>query len=105
MIVNSLFAVSQEAHDIDEDSLEAELTALLKTDRSEVSPGAAVVSPPIKQVELTTQEDDLEARLASLTLGASQQESGTEDLSQLRQGGKEKSQSSTKRLKLPPLPA
>ena len=90
--------MSQDTHD--EDSLEAELMAFLKTDQSEVP--AAAVSSPTKQ---TTDEDELEARLASLSIGAGQREKGTVNLDQHESGGRDKSQTSTKRLKVQPLPA
>ena len=96
---SDLFTVSQETHD--EDSLEAELAALLKPDQSEIL--AADVVSPTKRVESTTDEDELEARLASLSIGTGQrEENGTSNMKQL---GKDKSQISTKHSKLPPLPA
>ena len=99
---SDLFTVSQETHD--EDGLEAELTALLKPDQSEIS--AADVVSPTKRVESTTDEDELEARLASLSIGTGQrEENGTSNMKQLEPQGKDKSQISTKHSKLPPLPA
>lgn len=83
--------------------MEAELTALLKADQSEVS--AACVVSPTKRVESTTDEDELEARLASLSIGAGLRENGTANATQLKPQGKDKSEISTKRSKLPPLPA
>ena len=96
--MSNLFTVSQDTHD--EDSLEAELMAFLKADQSKVP--AAAVSSPIKQ---TTDEDELEARLASLSIGAGQREKGTVDLDQHEPGGRDKCQTSTKHLKVQPLPA
>ena len=90
-----VLTVSQDTHD--EDILEAELMAFLKGDHTAVG-----VSSPTKQ---TTDEDELEARLASLSIGADQQEKGTAGLDQHEPGGRDKSQTSTKRLKVQPLPA
>ena len=87
----------------DEEGLEAELTALLKTGPNEVpsaTTGGGV--SPIKQT--TTDEDDLEARLAALRISAGQREQGTADSSdQVELEGRDKSRASTK--KLQPLPA
>ena len=100
-LLDIFFTVSQDTHD--KDSLEAELTALLKLDGSEVL-AAGVVSP----VKLATDEDELEARLASLSIGAGQWEKGVRDLDltdREPEGRDNKPQVSTKRSKQQPLPA
>jgi hypothetical protein len=99
-----LFTVSQGIDD--EDSLEAELAAFLKTDPSEVSVAGATggLISSIKQTT-TTDEDDLEARLAALSIGAGQREKGTADSGQVESEGRDKTHTSTKRSKLQPLPA
>ena len=96
-----LFPVSQGIDD--EEGLEAELTALLKTGPNE-APSATTggVVSPIKQT--TTDEDDLEARLAALRISAGQREKGTADSSdQVELERRDKPRASTK--KLQPLPA
>lgn len=103
-IYSTLFPVSQGIDD--EESLEDKLTALLKTGPSEVpaaAAGAGHVVSPIKPT--TTDEDDLEARLAALSIGAGQREKGTADLDQVEPEGRDKPKTSTKRSKLQPLPA
>ena len=92
----------------DKDSLEAELSALLKTDQSAASATGVPLPTTSRQLESTAEEYDLEARLASLTLGTSQRRTRTSEPDQLDPIpglGVGKSQTSVNRLKQPPLPA
>lgn len=125
--VLTLLAVSQETYE-DGSDLEAELTALLETDNSKLflsiywrlnlteslwsaGKSAAEVSST-KQVKSTSDEDELEARLASLTLRTgvgpdrvTDQEHVPADQLQPHGQEREKSKLSIKPKKVPTLPA